>query len=142
MHCNGNRAILRPPHGGFLLRGLRTMSKSPFKLNPAPTFPATVMVPIAGQDKPVPLDVVFRHYPVDEYQRNMADTYEALQDPDKDAYAVMAESLLYLLADWRVDGGDPLNKENALLLVKNFPRAYGEITKEYTTTLQCLREKN
>ncbi|RJG10914.1 hypothetical protein D3879_14630 [Pseudomonas cavernicola] len=102
---------------------------SKFKLDVAPTFKATVNIPVHGGDT-VPVEFEFKHRTKDQVNEwlgsltGRADV-EVLQD---------------VLAGWELD--DVFNEESIGKLVQNYAGAGGAIVAAYVDELLQARRKN
>lgn len=107
-----------------------------FKLQPKPTFTATVSFPTV--EGPAEITFVFRHKGRKAIKAFFDEIGEKSQsDTGVNDAAIIAE----LVADWKgVDG--EFNKENLELLLDNFPSATKAILDAYLPALIEGREKN
>ncbi len=108
-----------------------------FKIEPAPTFAATVKISAPGVAEPLPLELVFKW-------RSRSALAEWLKNADGKADP---EFVGEALAGWGnvVDADDkpvPFGAEALAQLLDNFPAAADEITRAYLAELIEAREKN
>jgi len=106
---------------------------SKLALNPAPTFQATVLIPIAGAE-PVPVKMTFKH----RTKKQLAEHIEQINgsaDQHSDAQVI-----LDTVTAWDLD--DPLNAENVERLCESYHGAGLAIFNTYYTTLIQGRQGN
>lgn len=103
-----------------------------FKLNPSPTFEATVMIPQPGGD-PVGLDLVCHHMRRSEFM--------ALTEAIRSGEVSELHALLRLVCGWKnVDA--EFSDENLAALMDNYPAAALAIPQAYGLALMRGRTKN
>jgi len=116
-----------------------------FKINPAPTFAADVMLTVPGATEPVRLPVTFRHYSQTAFDALVAQA-KAQEQAGKPVSA--ADWLINLVVDWGpgiVDDDDkPVAFSHKALaqLLDNYPGAFGQINSAYGRALVEARAKN
>lgn len=101
-----------------------------FKLNPEPTFRATVDIPVAGADD-TPLEVEFRHKKKDDLKAffvSFADRSDA-------------ECLLDIVVTWH-NCEAPFNAEALETLLQNYPAAGKAILAKYSQEATGARRGN
>lgn len=96
-----------------------------FTLVPEPTFKLNVSIPVAGKEDGV-VTFTFRHKNLDEL--------EALESK------TVFEFVLAIVESWAL--ADEFNRDNLMLLHKNYPSAVGAIFETYHRELMGVREKN
>lgn len=102
-----------------------------FKINPNPTFWATVQVTVPGQEKTVPVELEFKHLPRPAV-RSFFENLEGKTD---------VEALSTLVMNWR--GFDvEFNRENLGVFIDNYPTVAGEIFATFREQLLESRRKN
>lgn len=102
---------------------------SKFKLDPSPTFKATVQIPVHGGDS---IPVVF------EFKHRTRDQMDEFYKPKK-ARAV-EEQAMDMLAGWELD--DEFNAENVAKLLQNYMGAAAALVTAYVTEMMQARTKN
>ena len=109
-----------------------------FSLIPNPTFPATASIPRAGAEDGK-LTLTFRHktleelHAMDEKLRKGAEGKKSLIEPQ-------ADYLMEIVDGWALP--DEFNRDNVVVLLQNYPRAFDNIGLAYTKELMGIREKN
>lgn len=98
------------------------MSKVKFVLDPAPTFKATVDIPVHGGE-PAPVGFVFKHRTRDE----LDEFFKSISQLS------VEESVLECVVGWDLD--DEFNAENVARLCQNYLGAPGAISQAYATEL-------
>lgn len=102
-----------------------------FKINPNPTFKATVLLSVPGADKPASITVEFKHL-----AKSALRDYFAGLDGKSDA-----EALATVITGWQ--GVDAEFSVDALaLLLDNYPAAAGELFEAFRRELLEARRKN
>lgn len=99
------------------------------RLDPNPTFPATVIVPVAG-DAPVQVKITFKHRTKDqlqEFTRSRADKTDA-------------DSILAMACAWDLE--EPFTEQNIEKMCQNYIAAPLEIYKAYLAELLGEKAKN
>ena len=104
------------------------------KLISEPTFKAKVPVPVAGADKPVMVEMTFKHKTRTDFLK-WRDTLpnEGESRPDLDA-------VMDVLCGWELD--DQFNRENVETLLENYLGAAFNILQTYTDQLLQAQLKN
>lgn len=102
---------------------------SKFSLDPAPTFSASVEIPVHGRD-PVAVQFEFKHRTRDA----MGEFFDSV------AARPAEESILEIVAGWELD--DPLNLESVAKLLQNYQGAGTAIVKVYAEQLRQNRLGN
>jgi len=114
-----------------------------FKLNPAPTFKATVQLTVPGSDQTAPIGFTFRHK-----GRTALDAW-ANRPSDAAGQATRLDDVAYLdevIAAWEgpVDDNDrpvPYSPEALARLLEAYTPAGREIWRAYVAALTESREK-
>lgn len=101
-----------------------------FKLNPEPTFRASVAIPVAGGD-PMNLDVEFRHKTRDEAKAWFG-SFAGRSD---------ADCLMDIVAGWH-NCETAFSRESLDTLLQNYAQASGAILDAYTRELTGARLGN
>lgn len=99
------------------------------KLNPAPTFTATVMVPVPGEEA-APVKFTFKHR-----KREDMESFVEQRAGKKDS-----ESVLDMATGW--DLQEPFTPENVELLCDNYMGAALAVYRKYVDELVKVREGN
>ena len=107
----------------------REFNVSKFKLEPAPTFKATVQIPVHGGDS---VPVVF------EFKHRTRDELDAFYKPKKER--TVEEQLMDMVVGWDLD--DEFNAENVAKLAQNYLGAAGALVTAYVAELMQARTKN
>ncbi len=116
-----------------------------FRLNPAPTFAADVMLTVPGAVDAFRLPVTFKHYSQSAFDALVAKTRES-ESAGKPMPA--ADWLCHLVVDWGpvvVDEDDkpvPFSREALAKLLDNYPGAFAQINAAYGRALIEARAKN
>jgi hypothetical protein len=100
------------------------------KLQPDPTFKATVLIPAAGMPD-VSLEFTFKHRTRDQLRKFVEESAERGDD---------AETILEMATGWEL--ADAFNKENVTLLVQNYTTAGRCVFDKYLDELARARVKN
>lgn len=101
------------------------------KLNPSPTFKATVHIPVPGEEKGAPIVCEFAHMPKAEY-----DSFAASAGSRTDL-----QSTMHVLRGW--EGPDaPFSEESVTKLLQNYAGAAFAIAEKYGTELLKVRAGN
>lgn len=111
---------------------------SKFSLIPNPTFSITVGIPRAGAEDGK-LTFTFRHKTLEEL-RVMDEELHKAAEGKKDLTGPQADYLMEVIDGWALP--DEFNRDNLIVLLKNYPRAYDSIGLAYTKELMGIREKN
>jgi hypothetical protein len=102
-----------------------------FKLTPNPTFKAKVLLSVPGQEKPIPVEVEFKHLDNDA----LLAYYETLTAKTN------AAGLMDIIVSWSgFDAG--FSSESLDTLLKNYPTAAGELYTAYRRELMESKTKN
>lgn len=103
-----------------------------FKLQPKPTFWATVSISVPGQDKPSAIQVQFNHLG----REAMKIYFDGLQDGQDDAAA-----LLTIVSGWKgVDA--EFSPESLATLIDNYPSAAKAMFEAFTRETLEAKSKN
>jgi len=111
---------------------------SKFSLIPNPTFSVTASIPRAGAEDGM-LTFTFRHKTLEELRamdaklQKSAEGKKALNEPQ-------ADYLMEIVDGWALP--DEFNRDNVVVLLQNYPRAFDSIGLAYTKELMGIREKN
>ncbi len=107
-----------------------------FKLNPEPTFRASVPIPVPGGGS-MALDLEFRH----KTRAALHAWYDSFEGRDGDAARAEAECLHEVVAGWH--NCEAIYSLEALTtLLENYPQAGGAILAAYTRELTGARLGN
>ncbi|MFP8687661.1 phage tail assembly chaperone [Citrobacter portucalensis] len=109
-----------------------------FSLIPNPTFSVTASIPRAGAEDGK-LTFTFRHKTLEEL-RSMDEKLQKAAEGKKDAIEPQADYLMDIVEGWALP--DEFNRENVIVLLRNYPRAFDSIGLVYTKELMGIREKN
>lgn len=109
-----------------------------FSLIPNPTFSVTASIPRAGAEDGK-LTFTFRHKTLEEL-RSMDEKLQKAAEDKKDAIEPQADYLMEIVEGWALP--DEFNRENVIVLLRNYPRAFDSIGLAYTKELMGIREKN
>ncbi|MFB0711474.1 phage tail assembly chaperone [Buttiauxella noackiae] len=109
-----------------------------FTLIANPTFSVTATIPRAGAEDGK-LSLTFKHKTLDEL-RAMDETLQKSADVKKSAVEPQADYLMGIVTGWALP--DEFNRENVVVLLQNYPRAFDSIGLTYTKELMAIREKN
>lgn len=109
-----------------------------FSLIPNPTFSATANIPRAGAEDGQ-LTFTFRHKTLEEL-RVMDGKLQKAAEGKKSAIEPQADYLMEIVDGWVLP--DDFTRENVIVLLKNYPRAFDSIGLAYTKELMGIREKN
>lgn len=109
-----------------------------FSLIPNPTFSATASIPRAGAEDGK-LTFTFRHKTLEEL-RTMDEKLQKAAEGKKVAIEPQADYLMEIVDSWALP--DEFTRENVIVLLKNYPRAFDSIGMAYTKELIGFREKN
>lgn len=122
-----------------------------FKLNPSPTFKASIKITVPGSD-PVPIEFEFKHRSragLAEWQKSFQRTVTDAESPDGERIEVRRDEELIpeYIAGWSGVIGDdglpvPFSVEAVLKLGNNYHAAPMEIYIGYLKALQESRTKN
>ncbi|CAM4018314.1 phage tail assembly chaperone [Serratia silvae] len=113
-----------------------------FKLNPKPTFKADVTVPRPGDEDGV-LTFTFKHKKrtqLELLEKSLRETLEQQSETGVYSNEPMADFLMEICAGWALP--DEFNRENMLVLLDNYPRAFDSIATLFTRELMAARGKN
>jgi len=105
------------------------MAKTKFSLNAAPTFKATVAIPVPGGEE-APIVVTFRHKTREEF-KGFIDSLEGKKQP---------EALAEIMVGWDLD--DEFNTDNLQKLTDNYLGASEAIITRYIEELTRARRGN
>lgn len=109
-----------------------------FSLIPNPTFSVTASIPRAGAEDGK-LTFTFRHKTLEEL-RVMDEKLQKSAEGKKAPVEPQADYLMEIVDGWALP--DEFNRENVVVLLKNYPRAFDSIGLSYTKELMGIREKN
>ena len=116
-----------------------------FRLNPAPTFAADVLLTVPGGVEPFRLPVTFKHYSQSAFDALVTKTREV----EKAGQPMpAADWLCHLMVDWGsvVEDADdkpvPFSREALAKLLDNYPGAFAQINAAYGRALVEARAKN
>ncbi|EPL4030057.1 phage tail assembly chaperone [Enterobacter hormaechei] len=111
---------------------------SKFSLIPNPTFSVTASIPRAGAEDGK-LTFTFRHKTLEEL-RTMDAKMQKAAEGKKGVIEPQADYLMDIVEGWALP--DEFNRENVIVLLRNYPRAFDSIGLAYTKELMGIREKN
>ena len=109
-----------------------------FSLIPNPTFSTVASIPQAGKEDGK-LTFTFRHKTLDEL-RAMDEQLQKKANGQKSAVEPQADYLMDIVEGWALP--DDFTRDNVIVLLKNYPRAFDSIGLAYTKELMGIREKN
>jgi hypothetical protein len=109
------------------------MAKSKFTLALAPTFKATVLIPIPG-GKPEPIEFIFKGRTRDEF-KEFVDGIQA-----NDGKSTDADTVMDIASGW--DLSDAFDRENIEMLTTNYLGAARAIIEKYFSELTQARLGN
>ncbi|MGY6029838.1 phage tail assembly chaperone [Phytobacter sp. AG2a] len=109
-----------------------------FSLIPDPTFSTTASIPRAGAEDGK-LSFTFRHKTLEEL-RAMDEQLQKKAGDKKSVIEPQADYLMEIVEDWALP--DEFNRDNVIVLLQNYPRAFDSIGLAYTKELVAIREKN
>ena len=109
-----------------------------FYLNPNPTFSVTASIPRAGAEDGK-LTFTFRHKTLEEL-RSMDEKLQKAAEGKKAAIEPQADYLMEIVEGWALP--DEFTRDNVIVLLQNYPRAFDSIGLAYTKELMGIREKN
>lgn len=109
-----------------------------FTLIPNPTFSATASIPQAGKEDGK-LTFTFRHKTLEEL-RALDEQLQKKADGKKAPIAPQADYLMEIVEGWALP--DEFIRDNVIVLLQNYPRAFDSIGLAYTKELMGIREKN
>lgn len=109
-----------------------------FSLIPNPTFSVTASIPRAGAEDGK-LTFTFRHKTLEELRAMDAKMQKAAEGK-KAVIEPQADYLMEIVEGWALS--DEFNRENVIVLLQNYPRAFDSIGMAYTKELMGIREKN
>ena len=109
-----------------------------FSLIPNPTFSAIASIPRAGTEDGK-LTFTFRHKTLEEL-RAMDEKLQKDAASKKAAIEPQADYLMEIVDGWALP--DKFTRDNVIVLLKNYPRAFDSIGLAYTKELMGIREKN
>ena len=109
-----------------------------FSLFTNPTFSVTASIPRAGADDGK-LTFTFRHKTLEEL-RAMDETLQKAAEGKKAAVEPQADYLMEIVEGWALP--DEFTRDNVIVLLQNYPRAFDSIGLAYTKELMGIREKN
>ncbi|MFC0225683.1 phage tail assembly chaperone [Serratia aquatilis] len=113
-----------------------------FTLIPNPTFKVDVAIPRAGAEDGV-LTFTFKHKTRTELEvleNTLREATEKQAEGGERSNAPLVDFVLEIAKAWALP--DKFTKENVLVLLENYPRAFDAIAMAYTRELMALREKN
>ncbi|HCR3324406.1 TPA: hypothetical protein ON514_004030, partial [Citrobacter freundii] len=102
-----------------------------FSLIPNPTFSVTASIPRAGTEDGK-LTFTFRHKTLEEL-RAMDEKLQKDAESKKAAIEPQADYLMEIVEGWALP--DEFNRDNVIVLLKNYPRAFDSIGLAYTKEL-------
>lgn len=94
------------------------MAKPKFSLTAAPTFKATVPIPVAGS-KPYDIEFTFKNYTKDAF-KDLTEKWKSVEDH---------EAIMDIACGWDLD--DPFNAESVEELTQNHAGSAGAIFAKY-----------
>ena len=109
-----------------------------FSLIPNPIFSATASIPRAGTEDGK-LTFTFRHKTLEEL-RAMDEKMQKAAEGKKAAVEPQADYMMEIIEGWALP--DEFTRDNLIVLLKNYPRAFDSIGLAYTKELMGIREKN
>ena len=109
-----------------------------FSLIPNPTFSVTASIPRAGAEDGK-LTFTFRHKTLEEL-RSMDEKLQKSAEGKKAAIEPQADYLMEIVEGWALP--DEFTRDNVIVLLQNYPRAFDSIGLAYTKALMGIREKN
>jgi len=113
-----------------------------FTLNPNPTFKIDVTIPRPGQDDGK-VSLTVRHKTrtqMAELEKELKSQAEAAAEAGEYSNDASAAYLEQVIDSWNIDA--EFNRENLLVLLENYPRAFDSIATAFTKELYSIREKN
>lgn len=113
-----------------------------FKLNPKPTFKADVSIPRPGEEDGV-LAFTFKHKTrsqLEQLEKSLRDTLDQQSSTGIYGNQPMVDFLLEICAGWALP--EEFSRENMLVLLDNYPRAFDSIATMFTRELMAARGKN
>lgn len=113
-----------------------------FNLVPNPTFKSDVTIPRAGAEDGV-LTFTFKHMPrssLEALEKTLREKTKQQIDSGEYSSVPMVDFLAEIAEGWALP--EAFGKENLLVLLENYPRAFDAIATVYTRELMALREKN
>lgn len=111
---------------------------SKFSLIPNPTFSATASIPRAGAEDGK-LTFTFRHKTLEELHA-MDERLQKTAEGKKAVIEPQADYLMEIVEGWALP--DEFTRDNVIILLQNYPRAFDSIGRAYTKELMGIREKN
>ncbi|MFU0882689.1 phage tail assembly chaperone [Kluyvera cryocrescens] len=109
-----------------------------FSLIPNPIFSVTASIPRAGADDGK-LTFTFRHKTLEEL-RAMDEKMQKAAEGKKNLTEPQADYLMDIVDGWALP--DEFTRDNVIVLLQNYPRAFDSIGMAYTKELMGIREKN
>ncbi|WP_196615400.1 phage tail assembly chaperone [Citrobacter freundii] len=109
-----------------------------FSLIPNPTFSVTASTPRAGAEDGK-LTFTFRHKTLEEL-RTMDVKLHKTAEGKKAVIEPQADYLMEIVDSWALP--DEFTRDNVIVLLQNYPRAFDSIGMAYTKELMGIREKN
>lgn len=106
-------------------------AKAKFSLTKAPTFPATVSIPIPGCD---PIDVKFT------FKGRTRAEYKELMEASKDVTRTDTDMVMDVASGWELE--DPFTKESIDALCENYIAAPRAIWEKYLSEMVGARLGN
>ncbi|CAI2005901.1 phage tail assembly chaperone [Serratia fonticola] len=113
-----------------------------FTLAPNPTFKFDVVIPRAGEVDGT-LTFTFKHKTradLEALEKTLREKTEKQVEAGKHSNAPMVAFVCEIADAWALP--EEFTKENVLVLLENYPRAFDSIALAYTRELMALREKN
>lgn len=102
-----------------------------FKLNPNPTFNAKVQLSVPGQDKPVSVEIEYKHLSRPQIKKYF-DGLEGKTD---------AEALSEIILGWKGIDAE-YDSDTLQALLDNYPTSGGELFEAFRKELMEARRKN
>lgn len=109
-----------------------------FSLIPNPIFSVTASIPRAGAEDGK-LTFTFRHKTLEEL-RVLDEKLQKAAEGKKSPVEPQANYLMEIVDSWALP--DEFTRDNVIVLLKNYPRAFDCIGLAYTKELMGFREKN
>lgn len=113
-----------------------------FTLAPNPTFKFDVTIPRAGAEDGT-LTFTFKHKTraeLEALEKSLREETEKQVEAGKHSNAPMVTFVCEIASGWALP--EKFTKENATVLLENYPRAFDSIALAYTRELMAIREKN
>lgn len=109
-----------------------------FSLIPNPIFSVTASIPRAGAEDGK-LTFTFRHKTLEEL-RALDEKLQKAAEGKKSPVEPQTNYLMEIVDSWALP--DEFTRDNVIVLLKNYPRAFDSIGLAYTKELMGIREKN